>query len=80
VAERGRTDACGMRNAARIGAVVAAIVLVNVLIHFVSFPDVSLHVPGWIHTVVRIKNWLLLAVLVLVLVGIALEDDRRTND
>jgi hypothetical protein len=41
---------------------------------------VSLDVPAWIHTVVRVKNWLLLAVLVLVIVGIALEDDRRKSE
>jgi hypothetical protein len=69
-----------MRNAVRIGAVVAAIVAINVLLHFVGLPDVSLDVPGWVHTVVRIKNWLLLAVLVLVIVGIALEDNRRRGE
>jgi hypothetical protein len=69
-----------MHNAARIGAVLAAIVLLNVLLHVVPFPHVSLDVPGWIHTVVRVKNWLLLAVLVLVIVGIALEDDRRKSE
>jgi hypothetical protein len=75
-----RADAEGMRNVIRIGAVVAAIVLLNVALHFVPFPDVSLDVPGWIHTVVKVKNWLLLAFFVAVIVGIAVEEHRRKRD
>jgi uncharacterized protein (DUF983 family) len=80
VAEGRRADAVGMHTAARIAAVLAAVVVLNVALHFAPWPDVSLDVPGWIHTVVRVKNWLLLAVLVLVIVGIALEDNRRKGD
>jgi hypothetical protein len=73
-----------MSKIVRIGGIVLAVILVNVLLRVVPLPDVDLpafpDVPGWIHTVVQVKNWLLIGVVVLVLVGIALEDSRRRRD
>jgi hypothetical protein len=69
-----------MSTAARIVAVVAAVVAINVLLHVVALPHVdlpSVDPPGWLHVVVRAKNFLLIGVLLLVIVGGILEDNRR---
>jgi hypothetical protein len=74
----------------RIGGVLVTVILVNVLLRLaplrevdlasISFPDLPAwvdEVVAWLHTVVKVKNWLLIAVVVVV-VGVAIDRRRLT--
>lgn len=76
-------DARSADSVAKVAGVLLVIVLVNVLPRVVGLPDVdlpSISLPGrpdWahtgvdvVHTVVKVKNWLLAAVVAVVVVGI----------
>jgi hypothetical protein len=73
----------------KVAGVLLVIVLINVLPRLVGLPDVDLpsislpDLPDWahtgvdvLHTVVKVKNWLLAAVVAVVVVGIV---QRRTR-
>jgi hypothetical protein len=68
------------------GGVIFAVILVNVLLRVAPLPDIDLpaiplpDLPGWvdsgaevIHTIVRVKNWLVAGVVAVVIAGLALE-------
>jgi hypothetical protein len=74
-------------TATGIGAVLVAVILINVLIRLVPLGDLGLpsislpDFPAWvdrpvdlIHTVVRVKNWLLASVVTVVIVGVVVEE------
>ena len=74
----------------KVTGVLLVIVLINVLPRVVGLPDVDLpsislpDLPDWahagvdvIHTVVKVKNWLLVAVVAVVVVGLAV--DQRSK-
>lgn len=79
-------DARSADPAAKVVGVLLAIVLINVLPRVVGLPDVDLpsislpDLPDWahtgvdvVHTVVKVKNWLLAAVVAIVVVGVAVD-------
>jgi hypothetical protein len=79
-------DARSADPVAKVAGVLLVIVLVNVLPRVVGLPDVDLpsislpDLPDWahtaldvFHTVVKVKNWLLAAVVAVVVVGVALD-------
>jgi hypothetical protein len=76
--------------AAGLAGFLATVVAVNVLLRVVPLPDVDLppvalpDLPGWVGDVVRIKNWVLLAVIVVVVVGAVVnevaKDRARAGD
>jgi hypothetical protein len=67
----------------RIAGFIVAVIVINVLLRVVPLPDVSLpsislpDLPGWVHTVVRVKNFALIAVVLLVIVGAAVDQRRK---
>ena len=66
-----------MGTAARIAACVVVVVAINVLLHVVALPQVdfpSLDPPGWLHAVLRAKNFLLL------IAGGVIEENRRGGE
>jgi hypothetical protein len=74
-----------------IAGFLVTVIAVNVLLRVVPLPDVdvpSVALPGWLGDAVRIKNWALLALILVVVVGavvaeVAKERDReggRTDD
>jgi hypothetical protein len=82
-------DARSADSVAKVAGVLVVIVLVNVLPRVVGLPDVDLpsislpDLPDWahrgvdlVHTVVKVKNWLLAAAVAVVVVGIV---QRRTR-
>ena len=82
-------DARSADSVAKVAGVLLVIVLVNVLPRVVGLPDVDLpsislpDLPDWahtgvdvVHTVIKVKNWLLAAVVAVVVVGIV---QRRTR-
>jgi hypothetical protein len=77
-------------SGAKVAGVLLVIVLVNVLPRVVGLPDVDLpsislpDLPDWahtgadvVHTVVRVKNWLLVAVVAMVVVGVAVDQSSK---
>ena len=67
--------------------VLLAVVLVNVLPRVVGVPDLDLpsislpDLPGWadaMHTVVKVKNWLVAAVVAVLIVGALVDQKRRS--
>jgi hypothetical protein len=83
-------DARSAASVTKIAGVLLVIVLVNVLPRVVGLPDVDLpsislpDLPDWahtgvdvVHTVVKAKNWLLAAVVAVVVVGVVL--DQRSK-
>jgi hypothetical protein len=82
-------DARSTDSVTKVAGVLLVIVLVNVLPRLVGLPDVDLpsislpDLPDWahtgvdvVHTVVKVKNWLLAAVVAVVVVGCV---QRRTR-
>jgi len=76
-------DARSAESVAKVAGVLLVIVLINVLPRVVGFPDVNLpsislpDLPDWVHTVVRVKNWLLAAVVTVVVVGVAFDQSSK---
>jgi hypothetical protein len=79
-------DARSAASVTKVAGVLLAIVLVNVLPRVVGLPDVDLpsislpDLPDWahtgmdvVHTVVKVKNWLLAALVAIVVVGVAVD-------
>jgi hypothetical protein len=64
----------------RVGAVLAAVILVNVLVRIVGVPDIDLpslpELPGWLHTVLKVKN-IALAGLIGAAIVLSLAGDAR---
>jgi hypothetical protein len=67
----------------KVGGILLAIVLINLLPRVVGLPDVDLpaislpDLPDWAHTVVKVKNWLLAAVVAVVVVGLAIDQSSK---
>jgi hypothetical protein len=83
-------DARPADSVAKVAGVLLVIVLINVLPRVVGLPSVDLpsislpDLPGWahsgmdvVHTVVKVKNWLLIALGAVVVVGVAI--DQRSK-
>jgi hypothetical protein len=77
-------------TATGLGAVLVGVILINVLIRVVPLGDAGLpsmslpDVPAWvdgpldvIHTVVRVKNWLIASVVAVVIVGALVEQRSK---
>jgi cytochrome b561 len=64
---------------ARVGAVVLAVIVVNVLVRVVGTPDIDLpELPGWLHALLKVKNVALAGLIVgVVVLGLAGEVRRR---
>lgn len=68
-----------------IAAFVAAVIVLNVVVRLLPLPEIDLpaisfpDLPAWAHTVVKVKNWLLIVLVVVIVVGIAV-DERRGRD
>jgi hypothetical protein len=65
----------------RIAGFIVAVIVINVLVRVVPFgdlPSISLpDLPGWVHTVLHVKNFALIGVVVLVIVGAAVDQRRK---
>jgi hypothetical protein len=72
--------------ASRAGGVIVAVILVNVLLRVAPLPDIDFpaiqlpDAPGWvdwtaetIHTIVKVKNWLVAGLVAVLIAGLALE-------
>ena len=68
------------------GALLVLVVLLNVLPRLVSLPSIDApalalpdlpDVPGWVRKLVKIKNWVLLGIAVLVVVGFVAEEIEK---
>ena len=72
-----------MSKAQRIGGAVLAVILINVLVRVVPLPDVTLpsislpDFPDWPGTVLKVKNGIVIAVVVTVVVTAVIRDHRR---
>jgi hypothetical protein len=77
-------------SGAKVAGVLLVIVLIIVLPRVVGLPDVDLpsislpDLPDWahtgvdvVHTVVRVKNWLLVTVVAIVVVGVAIDENSK---
>jgi hypothetical protein len=71
----------GMSQAMRIGGVVLAVIVINVLLRVVPFPDVDLpslpDLPDWLGVVLKVKNVVLIGIVVAVIVAAVVEDHRK---
>jgi hypothetical protein len=83
VATAGNADAAGMSKAQRIGGVVLAVIVINVLVRVVPLPDITLpsislpDVPDWLGTVLKVKNVIVIALVVTVVVTAVIQDHRK---
>jgi hypothetical protein len=80
VGERHRADDAGMK---RIAPLIVAVIVINVLLRVVPLPDVDLSwisvpdLPGWVHTVLRMKNLVLIGIIVTAIAAAIVEDHRK---
>ena len=58
-----------------------AVILINVLLRVVPLPDVDLpslrDVPDWLGVVLKVKNVILIGIVIAVIVAAVVEDNRR---
>jgi hypothetical protein len=66
------------RSAVRgIAGFVAAVIVVNVVVRLLPLPDIDLpaisfpDLPAWVDTVLKVKNWVLIALVVAIVIGIS---------
>jgi uncharacterized protein involved in cysteine biosynthesis len=72
MSENGRS-----RQSAAVGAgvVLVAVIVLHVLARVLSFPSLDIgvpdlpDVPGWVRKLLKIKNWALLGIAILVVIG-----------
>jgi len=73
------------KTAQGVAGFVVIVIVLNVLPRVIGLPDIDLpsislpDVPGWVHTVLKVKNWALIA-LVAVLVVAAVLAARSGDD
>jgi hypothetical protein len=72
-----------MSHAQRIAGVVVAVIVINVLVRVVALPHVDLSsipfpdLPDWFGTVLKVKNLVLIGIVIAVIVTAVVEDHRR---
>ena len=68
---------------ARIAGVVVAVIAINLLVRVIPFPDVDLSsipfpdLPDWFGTVLKVKNVILIGIVIAVIVAAVVEDNRK---
>jgi hypothetical protein len=73
------SNARGQAGAKVVIAVVLAVVAVNALLSpaplsDLGLPSISLpDIPGWVHTVLKAKNWIVLAIVGFIVIGHTLD-------
>ena len=72
-----------MSQTQRIAGVVVAVIAINLLVRVIPFPDVDLSsipfpdLPDWFGTVLKVKNVILIGIVVAVIVAAVVEDNRK---
>jgi len=72
-----------MSHAQRIAGFVVAVIVINLLLRMVPFPDVDLSsipfpdFPDWFGVVLKVKNLLLIGIVIAVIVAAVVEDNRK---
>ena len=76
----------GMSQAQRIAAVVVGVIVINLLVRFmplphldvssIPFPDLP-DLPDWFGVVLKVKNVILIAIVITVIFAAVVEDHRR---
>ncbi len=65
----------------RIVGFIVAVIVINVLLRVVPLPDVDLpslpDLPDWLGVVLKVKNLVLIGIVVAVIVAAVVEDNRR---
>jgi hypothetical protein len=73
-------------TARSIAAILVAVIVLNVVLRVLPLPAVDLpsislpRPPDWLHAVLRIKNWLLLGIIAVIIIGAAIEQSGRDRD
>jgi hypothetical protein len=76
-------DHDGMSKAQRIAAVVVGIIVINLLVRFMPLPHVDVSsipfpdLPDWFGVVLKLKNLVLIGIVVAVIVAAVVEDGRK---
>ena len=72
-----------MSHAQRIAGVVVAVIVINLLVRVVPFPDVDVSsipfpdLPDWFGVVLKVKNVILIGIVIAVIVAAVVEDNRK---
>ena len=73
-------------SAKRIAGILLAVIAFNLLLRSVPLPDIDLPslsiggAPDWLHTVLEIKNWLLLGILAVIVIGVVTDQVAKERD
>ena len=76
----------GMSQAQRIAAVVVGVIVINLLVRFMPLPHVDVSsipfpglpdLPDWFGVVLKVKNLILIGIVIAVIVTAVLEDNRK---
>jgi hypothetical protein len=73
----------GMSHAQRIAGFVVAVIVINLLLRVIPFPDVDLSsipfpdLPDWFGVVLKVKNLILIGIVIAVIVAAVVEDGRK---
>ena len=72
-----------MSHAQRIAGFVVAVIVINLLLRVIPFPDVDLSsipfpdLPDWFGVVLKVKNLILIGIVITVIVAAVVEDGRK---
>ena len=72
-----------MSQTQRIAGAVIAVIAINLLLRVIPFPDVDLSsipfpaLPDWLGVVLKVKNVILIGIVIAVIVAAVVEDHRR---
>ena len=74
------------RSVARgIAGFLLVVIVINVVVRLLPLPGIDLpaislpDLPAWVDTALKVKNWVLIALVVAIVVGFAI-DERRKRD
>ena len=76
-------DHDGMSHAQRIAGFVVAVIAINLLLRLIPVPDVDLSsipfpdLPDWFGVVLKVKNLILIGIVIAVIVAAVVKDNRK---
>ena len=80
-----RADDEGMGNAKKIAGWLIAVILINLLIQVIPWPEIDLSsipfpdLPDWLGTVLKVKNLVVIGIVIAIVVGAVVEERKKAR-
>jgi hypothetical protein len=80
-----RADHDGMGNAKKIAGWLVAVIVINLLIQVIPWPEIDLSsipfpdLPDWFGTVLKVKNLVVIGIVIAIVVSAVVEERRKAR-